>query len=69
MQPQLAEEKEASHVGSCHVGDARAHIPVLMQWYPQHGERFLGYNYHYGRQSNHIYSLANAISFAALLNR
>jgi hypothetical protein len=31
--------------------------------------RYLGYNYHFGRLNNHIFSLANALAFAQLLNR
>ena len=33
------------------------------------GARFLGYNFHYGRTNNHLFSLANALAFARLLNR
>ena len=69
MDRELAEEKEKKDIAHCKVTGPRSQSNELFTWIPKDGEKFLGYNYHFGRQSNHMYSLANAISFAAQLNR
>ena len=69
MDRELAEEKEKKDIARCKLTEPRVQGKELDLWMPNDGEKFLGYNYHFGRQSNHMYSLANAISFAAQLNR
>jgi hypothetical protein len=75
MNRSFSEAKDSMNVPVCPVELAYSGLPMRAN-NDAHAtadvdptERFLGYNYHFGRLSNHIYSFVHAAAFARLLNR